>query len=88
MPTVPVPQAAPATVEAPHERHSAEMLLALVSERTGYPVAMLDVSLDLEADLGIDSIIIVGPGELRVGGTQRSTVLADTVEAASEIAVM
>jgi acyl transferase domain-containing protein/phosphopantetheinyl transferase len=32
------------------------MLLQLVSERTGYPIEMLDLSLDLEADLGIDSI--------------------------------
>ncbi|WP_160163302.1 type I polyketide synthase, partial [Nitrolancea hollandica] len=31
-------------------------LLDLVSERTGYPVEMLDPRLDLEADLGIDSI--------------------------------
>jgi malonyl CoA-acyl carrier protein transacylase/phosphopantetheinyl transferase (holo-ACP synthase) len=33
-----------------------ELLLQLVSERTGYPVEMLDLDLDLEADLGIDSI--------------------------------
>lgn len=31
-------------------------LLEIVSERTGYPAEMLDPSLDLEADLGIDSI--------------------------------
>lgn len=31
--------------------------------------------------LGIDSIIIVGPGELRSGGARRSAVLADAVEA-------
>jgi acyl transferase domain-containing protein/4'-phosphopantetheinyl transferase EntD len=33
-----------------------ERLLAIVSERTGYPVEMLDVKANLEADLGIDSI--------------------------------
>lgn len=33
-----------------------EELLALVSEKTGYPVEMLDPSVNLEADLGIDSI--------------------------------
>ena len=33
-----------------------EALLAAISERTGYPTAMLDPNLDLEADLGIDSI--------------------------------
>jgi len=31
-------------------------LLEIVSERTGYPVEMLDPNLDLETDLGIDSI--------------------------------
>jgi NAD(P)-dependent dehydrogenase (short-subunit alcohol dehydrogenase family)/acyl carrier protein len=33
-----------------------ERLLALVSERTGYPPDMLGLDVDLEADLGIDSI--------------------------------
>lgn len=33
-----------------------DLLLNLVSERTGYPVEMLDLDLDLEAQLGIDSI--------------------------------
>ena len=31
-------------------------LLELVSQRTGYPQDMLDLDLDLEANLGIDSI--------------------------------
>jgi hypothetical protein len=31
-------------------------LVSIVSERTGYPPEMLDLNLDLEADLGIDSI--------------------------------
>ncbi len=33
-----------------------ESLFEIVSERTGYPRSMLDPTLDLEADLGIDSI--------------------------------
>ncbi len=33
-----------------------ERLLAVVSERTGYPPEMLELDADLEADLGIDSI--------------------------------
>jgi acyl transferase domain-containing protein/NAD(P)H-dependent flavin oxidoreductase YrpB (nitropropane dioxygenase family)/NADP-dependent 3-hydroxy acid dehydrogenase YdfG len=33
-----------------------EALLAIVSERTGYPVEMLDLDLNLEAELSIDSI--------------------------------
>ncbi len=36
--------------------HITRQLLGLVSERTGYPVEMLDPRLDLEGDLGIDSI--------------------------------
>lgn len=31
-------------------------LLKIVSEKTGYPAEMLDVNMDLEADMGIDSI--------------------------------
>jgi acyl carrier protein len=31
-------------------------LLAIVSEKTGYPVETLDLGMDMEADLGIDSI--------------------------------
>jgi acyl carrier protein len=31
-------------------------LLAIVSEKTGYPADMLELSMDMEADLGIDSI--------------------------------
>lgn len=37
-----------------HELNS--MLLSIVSEKTGYPVEMLEVGMDMEADLGIDSI--------------------------------
>jgi NAD(P)-dependent dehydrogenase (short-subunit alcohol dehydrogenase family) len=47
-----------------------ELLLSIVSERTGYPVDMLDVNLDLEADLSIDSIKrveILGTLTLRLG---------------------
>ncbi len=31
-------------------------LLNIVSEKTGYPIEMLDLNMDMEADLGIDSI--------------------------------
>ncbi|MDX3249551.1 phosphopantetheine-binding protein, partial [Streptomyces sp. ME18-1-4] len=42
-------------------RHDAEedvaaALLGVVSEKTGYPADMLDLGMDVEADLGIDSI--------------------------------
>jgi len=33
-----------------------ERVLTLVSEKTGYPVDMLDLDLDLEADLGVDTV--------------------------------
>ncbi len=36
--------------------HIKEFVLSLVSEKTGYPVEMLDLDLDLEADLGIDTV--------------------------------
>jgi acyl transferase domain-containing protein/acyl carrier protein len=57
-------QAAPVQDTEPAESLAAEYdvealktsLLNIVSEKTGYPVEMLDLSLDLEADLGIDSI--------------------------------
>ena len=31
-------------------------MLALVVEKTGYPQDMLDLDLDLEADLGVDTV--------------------------------
>jgi NAD(P)-dependent dehydrogenase (short-subunit alcohol dehydrogenase family)/acyl carrier protein len=63
----PVPHApsAPASSPAAPSTESAapieaaplsESLLAIVAERTGYPIEMLDLDLDLEADLSIDSI--------------------------------
>ncbi len=33
-----------------------ERILALVAEKTGYPADMLDLDLDLEADLGVDTV--------------------------------
>ena len=54
------------------------LLLDLVSERTGYPLDMLGPDLDLEADLGIDSIKrleIIGDLADRVGiGTGSGTM--------------
>jgi acyl transferase domain-containing protein/NAD(P)-dependent dehydrogenase (short-subunit alcohol dehydrogenase family) len=41
---------------APSEEELTSRLRNIVSERTGYPPEMLDLDLDLEADLGIDSI--------------------------------
>jgi len=46
------PQPPPATAADPVK----ERLLALVAEKTGYPQDMLDPDLDLEADLGVDTV--------------------------------
>src|SRR4029079_13915898 len=48
----PTPAAAPAPVAA----SPLEVLTSIVSSRTGYPPDLLDPDLDMEADLGIDSI--------------------------------
>ena len=69
-PAAPVAQAAPAPVAVATPAPAAPApaaggldlteltakLLAVVSEKTGYPAEMLDLSMDMEADLGIDSI--------------------------------
>ena len=47
--------AAPALQNADQEAVR-QYVLATVSEKTGYPVEMLDTDLDLEADLGIDTV--------------------------------
>ena len=52
LPVVAPPPVAPAI--APDDVK--ERILALVAEKTGYPVDMLDLDLDLEADLGVDTV--------------------------------
>ncbi|MFA0541749.1 beta-ketoacyl synthase N-terminal-like domain-containing protein [Vibrio sp. 10N.222.52.B7] len=56
----PVPvKAQPAPVAAPVAVQSADaekVMLQVVAEKTGYPTEMLDLEMDMEADLGIDSI--------------------------------
>ncbi|MEM1323680.1 MAG: beta-ketoacyl synthase N-terminal-like domain-containing protein [Bacteroidota bacterium] len=54
----PVPPTPAAAAPAPAVDHSqlSGMLLEVVSEKTGYPAEMLELSMDMEADLGIDSI--------------------------------
>jgi acyl transferase domain-containing protein len=57
---VEIPVAAIAPVAAPKSAGKGdpvkERVLALVAEKTGYPVDMLDLDLDLEADLGVDTV--------------------------------
>jgi acyl transferase domain-containing protein/NAD(P)-dependent dehydrogenase (short-subunit alcohol dehydrogenase family) len=85
---VPATAAPTAAAEARPALSGEELLKAvqaIVSERTGYPVEMLDPDLDLEADLSIDSIKrieIVGELAERIGlgGLDESAVDEDMVE--------
>ncbi|WP_144213763.1 type I polyketide synthase [Shewanella donghaensis] len=58
--SVPTPVAPVATLQAAPAGLSAEKvlqtMLEVVAEKTGYPTEMLELSMDMEADLGIDSI--------------------------------
>ncbi|WP_300671386.1 type I polyketide synthase [Desulfoluna sp.] len=40
----------------PETKPVKELLLEIIADKTGYPIEMLDLNLDLEADLSIDSI--------------------------------
>ncbi|MFO1496276.1 MAG: SDR family NAD(P)-dependent oxidoreductase [Lysobacterales bacterium] len=52
--SAPVVTATPAAPSAPAV--SADLLLRVVADKTGYPVEMLNLAMDLEGDLGVDSI--------------------------------
>ncbi len=54
--TVPVPALVVATVPAAGGEAIKAHVVGVVSEKTGYPQEMLDLDLDLEADLGIDTV--------------------------------
>ncbi|MFC1853410.1 SDR family NAD(P)-dependent oxidoreductase, partial [candidate division CSSED10-310 bacterium] len=49
-------QPAPQPEKEPPADPVSESILLLVAEKTGYPVDMLETDLDLEADLGIDTV--------------------------------
>ncbi|MFJ9521496.1 SDR family NAD(P)-dependent oxidoreductase [Kitasatospora sp. NPDC101801] len=75
--SVPVP--VPVVAAGPSAAEVAAALLAVVSVKTGYPAEMLELGMDVEADLGIDSIKrveILGvlseqfPSEVHVGPEQ------------------
>jgi acyl carrier protein len=56
-----IPPAAPQTASTPASsstspQDAVEALWQIIAEKTGYPTEMLELSMDLEADLGIDSI--------------------------------
>lgn len=50
------PEVAPSSATSVDRAAIQEYVLSVVSEKTGYPVEMLDLGLDLEADLGIDTV--------------------------------
>ena len=56
VPTVPEVSLVTKQVGNPDNAQIQAHVLAVVSEKTGYPVEMLDLELDLEADLGIDTV--------------------------------
>ena len=55
-PTNEVPAAEVTAETAPAEDDVTAKVLAIVADVTGYPTEMLDLDLDLEADLGIDTV--------------------------------
>ena len=68
------PAQAPAPV--PQSSLNTGTLLAIVAEKTGYPVEMLNLDMDLEADLGVDSIKRV---EILAAVPEASALPADRV---------
>lgn len=77
----PAPASAVATAGAVSQ-DVRQILLQIVSERTGYPVDMLDPELDMEADLSIDSIKrieIMGELSERIGLRARLGAQADSL---------
>ena len=47
---------APAATQTVAADSVKDRILALAVEKTGYPIEMLDLDLDLEADLGVDTV--------------------------------
>ncbi len=58
VPAAPEPAAAPAPARPAAAAYDSvkEKVLGIAAEKTGYPIEMLDLDLDLEADLGIDTV--------------------------------
>jgi acyl transferase domain-containing protein len=54
--SVPVVAAATSSAPAIDTAYIQKVMMEVVAEKTGYPVEMLELEMDMEADLGIDSI--------------------------------
>jgi acyl carrier protein len=50
------PAAAPAATKAASGQNPIALVRAIISEKTGYPEDMLEIDMDLEGELGVDSI--------------------------------
>ncbi|AQA05193.1 hypothetical protein BVC93_25450 [Mycobacterium sp. MS1601] len=96
-PVVPVvPPLAPEPVTAPVVAESVgDVVLSIVSEKTGYPVQMLGLDMEMEAELGIDSIKQVeilaalqgrfpGAPEVAASELARLRTLQDVVDSLAE----
>ena len=70
-----------ASIAGPGRDAIAERLVGIVRDRTGYPAEMLKLDLDLEADLGIDSI-----KRVEILGTLRESVAG--LESATDSTLM
>ena len=85
----PAPAApAPAPAAAAPAGGSSSTVLAIIAEKTGYPVDALSPEMDLEADLGIDSIKrveILGAVNDRVPGLDASKVSPADVRRVSDL---
>ena len=84
----PAPVTAPAPAPAAQGGGSSSTVLAIIAEKTGYPVDALSPEMDLEADLGIDSIKrveILGAVNDRVPGLDASKVSPADVRRVSDL---
>ncbi len=55
-PSAPASAADPGAARLPSQEEITEAVVAIVAEMTGYPPDLLDLDLDLEADLGVDTV--------------------------------
>ena len=82
LPPAPAPPSKGAGAGPPRGEALANLAVAVVAERTGYPTDMLELDSDLEADLSIDSIKrieIIGELTERIGLTKDGDDLDDSV---------
>lgn len=87
-PVAAAPAPAPLTSPAAQNGGASSTVLAIIAEKTGYPVDALSPEMDLEADLGIDSIKrveILGAVNDRVPGLDASKVSPADVRRVSDL---